>query len=50
MRVSTLRVSHGENMVLRILASTEELYNLKNLGIDENDIDKLRTSSRSPSA
>ncbi len=48
MRVSTLRVSHGENMVLRILASTEELYNLKNLGIADGDITRLKDILRKP--
>ncbi len=48
MRVSTLRVSHGENMVLRILASTEELYNLKNLGIADDDITRLKDILRKP--
>ena len=48
MRVSTLRVSHGENMVLRILASTEELYNLKNLGIGYDDIARLKDILRKP--
>jgi len=42
MRVSTLRVAHGENMVMRILASSEELYNLRNLGLVDQDIAKIR--------
>jgi len=33
---------------LRILASTEELYNLKNLGIDDNDIIKLQEILQKP--
>ncbi len=48
MRVSTLRVSHGENMVLRILASTEELYSLQNLGLDDGDIAKLKETLLKP--
>jgi type IV pilus assembly protein PilB len=48
MRVSTLRVSHGENMVLRILASTEELYSLKNLGLDKRDISALADILQKP--
>ncbi len=48
MRVSTLRVSHGENMVLRILASTEELYNLKNLGIADDDLVTLKEILHKP--
>ncbi|HHO75292.1 MAG TPA: GspE/PulE family protein [Deltaproteobacteria bacterium] len=48
MRVSTLRVSHGENMVMRILSSSEELYSLKNLGLAEEDITNLKDTLSKP--
>jgi len=48
MRVSTLLVSHGENMVMRILSSSEELYSLKNLGLDAEDIQKVRDTLLKP--
>ncbi len=48
MRVSTLRVSHGENMVMRILSSSEELYNLKSLGLAEDDSAKVKDTLLKP--
>jgi len=48
MRVSTLRVSHGENMVMRILSSSEELYSLRNLGLAEDDIIKVKETLSKP--
>lgn len=47
-RVSTLKVSNGENMVMRILASSEELYNIRSLGLDPDDITKLRDLLHKP--
>ncbi|MCU0575910.1 MAG: GspE/PulE family protein [Desulfobacterota bacterium] len=47
-RVSTLRVTHGENMVMRILASSEELYNIRNLGLENDDITRLRDLLHKP--
>lgn len=47
-RISTLRVSHGENMVMRILSSSEELYNVKNLGLDPEDITTIKDTLLKP--
>lgn len=47
-RVSTLKVSNGENMVMRILASSEELYNIRSLGLDPDDIIRLRDLLHKP--
>ncbi|HVN71415.1 MAG TPA: GspE/PulE family protein [Desulfomonilia bacterium] len=47
-RVSTLKVTNGENMVMRILASSEELYNIRSLGLDHDDIVKLRDLLHKP--
>ncbi|HPI91575.1 MAG TPA: GspE/PulE family protein [Deltaproteobacteria bacterium] len=47
-RVSTLRVTYGENMVMRILSSSEELYNIKNLGLEDDDIARLRDLLHKP--
>ncbi|HDP24460.1 MAG TPA: type II/IV secretion system protein [Deltaproteobacteria bacterium] len=41
-RLSTLRVTYGENLVMRILSSSEELYNVKSLGLDQEDISTLK--------
>jgi len=47
-RVSTLKVTYGENMVMRILASSEELYNIRSLGLDPDDITQLRDLLHKP--
>ncbi len=47
-RVSTLKVTNGENMVMRILASSEELYNIRSLGLDPDDITQLRDLLHKP--
>ncbi len=47
-RVSTLRVAHGENMVMRILASTEEPYSIRNLGFEEEDILRVKELLHKP--
>jgi type II secretory ATPase GspE/PulE/Tfp pilus assembly ATPase PilB-like protein len=47
-RVSTLKVTNGENMVMRILASSEELYNIHSLGLENDDIIKLRDLLHKP--
>jgi len=47
-RVSTLRVAHGENMVMRILASTEEPYSIRNLGFEEDDILRVKDLLHKP--
>ncbi|HQI80095.1 MAG TPA: GspE/PulE family protein [Deltaproteobacteria bacterium] len=47
-RVSTLRVAHGENMVMRILASSEDLYSIRNLGLEQDDIVRLRDLLHKP--
>ena len=47
-RVSTLKVTYGENMVMRILASSEELYNIRSLGLDNDDI--IQTQGSPPQA
>jgi len=47
-RVSTLKVTNGENMVMRILASSEELYNIRSLGLDPADITTLRDLLHKP--
>lgn len=47
-RVSTLRVAHGENMVMRILASTEEPYSIRNLGFEEDDIIRVKELLHKP--
>ncbi len=47
-RVSTLKVTNGENMVMRILASSEELYNIRSLGLEPDDIIRLRDLLHKP--
>ncbi len=47
-RVSTLKVTNGENMVMRILSSSEELYNIRSLGLDHDDITQLRDLLHKP--
>jgi type IV pilus assembly protein PilB len=47
-RVSTLKVSNGENMVMRILSSSEELYNIRSLGLENEDIIRLRDLLHKP--
>ena len=47
-RVSTLKVTNGENMVMRILASSEELYNIRSLGLENDDIIRLRDLLHKP--
>ena len=47
-RVSTLKVTCGENMVMRILASSEELYNIRSLGLENDDIIRLRDLLHKP--
>ena len=47
-RVSTLKDTYGENMVMRILASSEELYNIRSLGLDPDDITQLRDLLHKP--
>jgi len=47
-RVSTLRVAYGENMVMRILASTEEPYSIRNLGFEEDDILRVKELLHKP--
>ena len=48
MRVSTLRTSQGENLVLRILSSSEDLYNFRNLGLEEDDAQHLQELLQKP--
>jgi type II secretory ATPase GspE/PulE/Tfp pilus assembly ATPase PilB-like protein len=47
-RVSTLKVTNGENLVMRILSSSEELYNIRSLGLDPDDITQLRDLLHKP--
>ena len=47
-RVSTLKVTNGENLVMRILSSSEELYNIRSLGLDPYDITQLRDLLHKP--
>jgi type II secretory ATPase GspE/PulE/Tfp pilus assembly ATPase PilB-like protein len=47
-RVSTLKVTNGENLVMRILSSSEELYNIRSLGLDPDDINQLRDLLHKP--
>jgi type II secretory ATPase GspE/PulE/Tfp pilus assembly ATPase PilB-like protein len=47
-RISTLRVTHGENMVMRILSTSEELYSIRSLGLDPEDLTKLEDLIHKP--
>jgi type II secretory ATPase GspE/PulE/Tfp pilus assembly ATPase PilB-like protein len=47
-RVSTLKVTSGENLVMRILSSSEELYNIRSLGLEDDDVFKLRDLLHKP--
>ncbi len=47
-RVSTLKVSGGENMVMRVLSASEELYNIRTLGLEEDDVMKLKDLLHKP--
>lgn len=48
MRISTIRTSDGENMVIRILATSDELYSLINLGLEGDAIKKLKQAFNKP--
>ncbi|MCD6571347.1 MAG: Flp pilus assembly complex ATPase component TadA [Deltaproteobacteria bacterium] len=48
MRISTLRTSNGENLVIRILSTSEELYSLRNLGLEEDGIKALKEVFNKP--
>jgi type IV pilus assembly protein PilB len=47
-RISTLRVTHGENMVMRILSTSEELYSIRGLGLDAGDVTQLEGLLQKP--
>jgi len=47
-RISTLRVTHGENMVMRILSTSEELYSIRGLGLDAGDVTHLEGLLQKP--
>lgn len=47
-RISTLRVTHGENMVMRILSSSEELYSIRGLGLEAGDVAQLEGLLQKP--
>jgi type IV pilus assembly protein PilB len=47
-RVSSIPTIYGENMVLRLLDTSGAVYSLNQLGMNENDMDKIANSSRKP--
>jgi type IV pilus assembly protein PilB len=47
-RISTLRVTHGENMVMRILSTSEELYSIRGLGLENEDVVKIEGLLQKP--
>jgi type IV pilus assembly protein PilB len=47
-RVSTLPTTHGENVVMRLLDMSASQYRLDDLGMDEQDRDRLRAALSRP--
>jgi len=47
-RVSSIPTIYGENMVLRLLDTSGTVYNLNQLGMSENDMEKIYKSSQKP--
>ena len=48
LRISTIPSVTGENMVIRILSGSHEFLSLKDLGLDERQIDRVNVMSHSP--
>ena len=48
LRVSTVPTAYGENLVLRLLSKNLSLFNLKNLGIEEDTLQKLEEQFKKP--
>ncbi len=47
-RVSILPVTHGENIVMRILAEQSQRFSLSDLGFSSTDLDKVNRAARKP--
>ncbi len=48
LRVSTLPTNHGENIVLRLLSKNSSLFNLKHLGLSDENAEKISTYFQKP--
>jgi type II secretory ATPase GspE/PulE/Tfp pilus assembly ATPase PilB-like protein len=48
MRISTMRTIYGENVVIRILGTSSNLYSMFNLGFDSKDIARLEIAFSKP--
>ena len=47
-RVSIVPVSHGENIVMRVLSSSSRQFSLSDLGLADNDLLKVSQASKKP--
>lgn len=47
-RVSVVPVTYGENIVMRLLSSKAQQFNLSDLGFSENDLKKVQRAIRKP--
>lgn len=47
-RVSIIPITRGENVVMRLLASHNKRFSLQNIGLDENDYEKIVEASHKP--
>lgn len=47
-RVSVVPVTYGENVVMRLLSSKAQQFNLSDLGFNENDLKKVQRAIRKP--
>lgn len=47
-RVSIVPVSHGENVVMRILSATSRQFSLSDLGLSEADLEKIKMAIKKP--
>ncbi|MEI6378178.1 MAG: GspE/PulE family protein [Candidatus Falkowbacteria bacterium] len=47
-RLSILPITEGENIVMRLLAEHSRRFNLEDLGLDTDDMDKVRRAAEKP--
>lgn len=47
-RVSIVPISHGENVVMRILSASSRQFGLSDLGLSESDLEKVKRAIKKP--